>query len=159
MLLVLTLAGLGWSAAQYLEATRIERAATDIGAVAAASAEAMDAELDDRRAQLVDAELVLGAADAGLAAWLGDLTTRIDDRHALTGEIAALRRQLDELRGTISGTESEAAAAAALRGALATCLDGVTELLNQLSVGDDAGAAATLGRIGPACATVGTVLR
>lgn len=155
---VLTLVGLGVSTVQYIDARRIERTAADATAVADADTDRAAAELDDQRAELAGAELALGAAEAGLAASVRDLHARLGDRHALTAQVEGLRAHLVQLQGAITGTQSESTAAAGLAATLAACLDGVTELLNQVSVGDDAGAARTADRIGPACAAVGTVL-
>lgn len=154
----LAAAGLALSTVQYVDARRTERdAIADTADARAEAARAAD-ELVDLRADLIDTDRSLVDAEAGLAVAVAALEQRLGARDALTVEVAALRAQLEQLHGAISGTQSEAEATAGLAATLASCLDGVTELLNQVSVGDDFGAATTAQRIGPACAAVGTVL-
>lgn len=154
-----TTAGLAWSGSELVAARHAERAALDQAAAASAVAEAEADELADRRARLLEAEAELGSTLRRLDETRALLTATVAERDRIVAELARVHAELALLQGAADGAELEAFANAVLVDALARCLDGVSELLNQVSVGDSGGAVRTLDRIGPACATVGTVLR
>jgi hypothetical protein len=158
VLAALTALGLVVAAVQFVAVLRGSADADDVAASALAATEADEASLDRLRDDLADADAELRDALAAAAGERRDLHGRVADRDDLTDQLTAVRAQLGQLHAAISGTEVETQARAALVTALGTCLDGVTELLNQVSVGDGAGAARTVSAIGPACAAVGTVL-
>lgn len=128
-------------------------AATELAIVASTAdrteQEAFRAAADGR---LAEARHALDAADATL-----DAATA--DHAAVLGQLEGVQVQLVALQQAVAGAESEVFANAALVRLLATCLDGLSELVNQLAVGDGDGAVRTVDDIGDACAAVGAAIR
>lgn len=154
----LTAVGLLVAAVQFVATWRGSSAARNDAVAALDRVDAAAPALASLRADLDDADEVLRSTLGEVTERRRDLHGRVADRDGLAEQLTAVRAQLTELQTAITGTEVETQSRAALVTALGTCLDGVTELLNQVSVGDGAGAYRTATAIGPACATVGTVL-
>jgi hypothetical protein len=103
----------------------------------------------------------LASAERALVATSSDRHAAGDERAGAQSAHDAAAAELDRVRAAVAAAEGQASAAQAeadraesLTSSLATCLAGVSQLLNQLSVGDDAGAVATARRIRGACAVV-----
>ena len=147
-----------WSVLRVVEVTAAagdaERATDSAEAAAGRAAD----EVAHQQALRSGAELRLGDAVRALTA-ADDALDLADAEHAgVVAELRAMRVRLVELRGAVAGAAGTAFANATLVGQLATCLDGLSELVNQLAVGDRRGAVATIDDIGPSCAAVGAVI-
>ena len=156
--LVLGLAVAGWSVAQLLAARADADAANRATADAELATEDAAEELAEQHALLAAADLRLGDARRALAAADAALDAASVDHATVVAELDAARLQLTDLQDAVSGAGAEAFINATLVGQLGTCLDGLSELVNQLAVGDRSGAVRTTSRIGPSCATVGAAL-
>ena len=148
----------GWSIVQLVEARADSAAARRATASAEVAIDDAAADLAEQRSLLAAADLHLGDARRTLAAADAALVAASADHATVIGELEAVRSQLADLEIAVSGVGVQAYANASLVGQLATCLDGLSELVNQLAVGDRSGAVRTTSEIGPACAAVGAAL-
>lgn len=148
----------GWAVARLVE-VRADAAAAEraLAATEAGTEEAAD-DAATQQALLAAADLRLGATRRALDAADTALDAAAADHAAVVAELEATRLHLDELEAAVSGAGTEVVVNAALVGQLGTCLDGLSELVNQLAVGDRSGAVRTASNIGPSCAAVGAAL-
>lgn len=159
VLVVAALAVAGWSTWQLLDARHdADVARRAAGAADAAAGEGADA-LVAQQAFAAQADVALADARRALAAVDDGLDAVSADHLATATELGALLDQLAALEASVAGAEGEAFASATLVDALAGCLDGVSDIVNQLSIGDHAGAVRTSEAIAPACAAVGAAIR
>lgn len=107
--------------------------------------------LSRHRAALVDATNGLRWAEQGRS--LSEA-----EHAAVLAELEETDQLLQSIEAALGDTAQTTQATAALVDALGSCLDGVSELLVQLSVGDDLGAIVTLGGVDDVCHAVGLVL-
>jgi hypothetical protein len=143
--------------ADLLVTWRDERAARDAAAVDEAVVAAERAALPERVATLHDAERALTAAEERLDQGLDHLLGSVTERHLVRTQLAQVREELARLQEAATNAETEAWGAAAAVRALGSCLDQVSGVLNQLAVGDEAGAARAIQRLAPACDLGGAV--
>lgn len=159
MLVAVGLLVAAWSVVQLLglhaDARAAEQRADALDAAAARTA----GEVAHQHALLSDAELRLGDARRALLAADDGLDLASADHAGVVAELRATEAQLLALQEAVVGASGQAFANASLVGVLATCLDGLSELVNQLAVGDRAGAVRTVDRIGPACSAVGAAIQ
>lgn len=128
-----------------------------------ATARARD-DLDDTSAQVERAQADLDAANGRLAAVRATLSGEDWTLDLRESEQATIQAQLDEMEAVLTDLEAalavdftDLAAGTTQLDALERCLIGVAGALNQVSVGDTAGVARTLGAIHDSCAQAGVV--
>jgi hypothetical protein len=136
---------------------REERAAHDVAAVDEAVAAAEWAALPARVAALHDVERELVAAQERLDRGLDDLLGSVTERHELRTQLAHVRDELARLQQAAGAAEVDAWHAAAAVRSLGSCLDQVSAVLNQIAVGDQAGASRAIQRLAPICNLGGVV--
>jgi chromosome segregation ATPase len=136
---------------------------------ARADADAAEVELALARRQGDDLDRRLRALGASVATARGELRAALDEqagtavaleeadrfRAGLAAEYERVHAELASVREVLLVADREAEVSARLVADLAGCLNGVSQFLNQLSVGDGDGALATAGRIEGPCAAVG----
>lgn len=137
-----------------------------------ADADAAEVDLARVRQQGDDLDRRLRALGASLTTARGELRVALDERAGaavgleeaerfragLAAEYERVQAELTAVRDVLVGADREAEVTARLVADLARCLTGVSQFLNQLSVGDGDGALATAGRIDGPCAAVGVAL-
>jgi hypothetical protein len=136
---------------------RDERAARDTASAHEAVIAAEQEALPRRITALHEAEGALDAAEARLGNALDGLFDGIGERHITRTELAAVRAELDRVLAAATAAEADAWGAAAAVAALGSCLDQVSAILNQVAVGDTAGAARAIERLAPSCDLAGAV--
>jgi hypothetical protein len=147
--------------AQALDARSIASEADRVGAEGRTT-EGRASALHDEWAHLMDevdrAQAVLTTANRDRDTSAAELASTSAERESALVAVDQLRQELAGVHDAAAQARSEARQGAALADALSTCLIGVSQLLNQLSVGDDGGAAATARRIGEPCSIVGVAV-
>lgn len=124
----------------------------------AGQADRLDEELAAARSSLSRQRVALVDAENGLR-WAEQGSAVSEAEHAaVVAELEEAERLLQSIEAALGDTAQSARATTALVDALGSCLDGVSELLVQLSVGDQLGAIVTLGGVDDVCDAVGLVL-
>lgn len=156
---VVVAAGVHLDTVRRLDRTRADAdaAAVDL-ALARQQGDDLDRRLSALGASLATARGELRAALDGQAAAAVDLEEADRFRAELAAEYERVQAELASVREVLVSADREAEVSARLVADLAGCLTGVSQFLNQLSVGDGNGALATAGRIEGPCAAVGVAL-
>lgn len=156
-------------AMERLDATRAsaERRSAELAgsraenAARGADLEALLAELADARVDRASAEADQKAAEAARAAAesdrrsaAGELASASSEHSEAAAELERIRSDADAILANVAHAAERIDADSELVPVLSLCLAGVSQLLNQLSVGDESGAVATAGAIRDACAIV-----
>lgn len=123
------------------------------------------AELHDTRTELARVEDDLDAALADLADAQATLSDGLTARDARRSERDAAQRALDEAIALLGDAQAKLATSrtellnqTATLDAFDRCLQGVSEALNQIAVGDTSGFRATISGVEGVCATAGASL-
>lgn len=152
-------AGVHLDTVRRLDRTRADADAAEIDlAVARQRGDVLDHRLGTLGASLAAARVELRAALDGRAGAEVALADADGFRAELSAEYERVQAELVSVREVLVGADREAEVSARLMADLAGCLTGVSQFLNQLSVGDGLGALGTAGRIEEPCAVVGVAL-
>lgn len=154
--LVLVALGLAGLRLRGIDAEATER--REQAAVVAGEAGELEAELAAERSSLSRQRAALTDAENDLRwAEQGHVLSEAEHAAALA-ELEETDRLLASLEAALDGTARDTESTAALVGALGRCLDGVSEVLVQISVGDHLGAIASLVEVEDVCAAAGLVV-
>jgi hypothetical protein len=108
--------------------------------------------------EVADAIVGLDTARVTLANERATLGARRAERDAAEAQLLATDGQLADVRASLAAAKADLQARRTRSDALDECLRGVARALNQVSVGDLGGFAATLRRIGGACNEAGATI-